>query len=415
MIDIDPASDRLYDPVDLNDPVLLAQDGWPPSEGNPGFHQQMVYAVGMTTIGHFEKALGRKALWAPRYAPADQAGKRKGHEVPRLRIYPHALRTGNAYYSPDKKALLFGYFPAASKADDATVPGLDGVHCLSSDIIAHEMSHALLDGLHRRFQEVSNPDVPAFHEAFADIVALFQHFTMKDLVRFEIARARGDAVGGPAARRPRPPVRRGSGHRRPAPRLSRQPRSPASTTPARTEVHARGSILVAAIYDAFIRIVERRSADLIRIATGGTGILPDGALHPDLVDRLTSEACRAAEQVLHICIRALDYCPAVDITFGEYLRAIITADRDLVPDDPLNYRVAFMEAFRRRGLLPRDVRTVSEETLAWGTPGEPDARNGCRRSSTTSISAGTANSTARRSPRSTRRTAGRSGGGSRAS
>src|SRR6185295_12438018 len=39
--------------VDLNDPKLLAQDGWPPSEGNPEFHQQMVYAVAMKTIQHF--------------------------------------------------------------------------------------------------------------------------------------------------------------------------------------------------------------------------------------------------------------------------------------------------------------------------------------------------------------------------
>jgi len=61
----------------------------------------------------------------------------------------------------------------------------------------------------------------------------------------------------------------------------------------------------------------------------------------------------------------LDYCPAVDITFGEYLRAIITADRDLLPDDPQGRRVAFMEAFRHRGILPRDVRTISEETLSW--------------------------------------------------
>ena len=66
VIDVDPASDRVYDPVDLNKPKLLAQDGWPPSEGNPQFHQQMVYAVAMTTIGHFEQALGRLALWAPR-------------------------------------------------------------------------------------------------------------------------------------------------------------------------------------------------------------------------------------------------------------------------------------------------------------------------------------------------------------
>jgi hypothetical protein len=39
--------------------------------------------------------------------------------------------------------------------------------CLSQDIIAHEVTHALLDGMHRRFNEPSNLDVLAFHEAFA--------------------------------------------------------------------------------------------------------------------------------------------------------------------------------------------------------------------------------------------------------
>src|SRR4051794_31559241 len=63
VVDVDPASDVVYPPVDLDDPHLLAQDGLAPSEGNPQFHQQMAYAVAMTTIGHFERALGRVALW----------------------------------------------------------------------------------------------------------------------------------------------------------------------------------------------------------------------------------------------------------------------------------------------------------------------------------------------------------------
>jgi hypothetical protein len=69
-----------------------------------------------------------------------------------------------------------------------------------------------------------------------------------------------------------------------------------------------------------------------------------------------------------MCIRALDYCPPVDLTFGEYLRAIITADVDLVRDDDLHYRIAFIEAFRKRGIYPRDVRTLSVESLAWRGP-----------------------------------------------
>ena len=72
-----------------------------------------------------------------------------------------------------------------------------------------------------------------------------------------------------------------------------------------------------------------------------------------------------------MCIRALDYCPSVDITFGEYLRALITADLDMVRDDRYGYRVAFMESFLKWGILPKDIRTVSEETLSWNAPEVP--------------------------------------------
>jgi hypothetical protein len=66
-----------------------------------------------------------------------------------------------------------------------------------------------------------------------------------------------------------------------------------------------------------------------------------------------------------MCIRALDYCPPVDITFGEYLRAIITADFEIIPDDDLEYRVAFIESFRRWGIYPSDLQTLSATALRW--------------------------------------------------
>ena len=55
-MDYDPGSGCFYEPIDLNDPNILAQDRLPPSEGNPQFHQQMVYAVAMTTVRNFERA-----------------------------------------------------------------------------------------------------------------------------------------------------------------------------------------------------------------------------------------------------------------------------------------------------------------------------------------------------------------------
>jgi hypothetical protein len=34
VVDVDPATNKVYQPVDLNEPKLLAQDGWHPSEGS---------------------------------------------------------------------------------------------------------------------------------------------------------------------------------------------------------------------------------------------------------------------------------------------------------------------------------------------------------------------------------------------
>jgi hypothetical protein len=140
-----------------------------------------------------------------------------------------------------------------------------------------------------------------------------------------------------------------------------------------TEPHERGAILVAAVFDAFLAVYKRRIADLLRIATGGSGVLPQGEVHPDLVARMAQEASKTAGHFLRIVIRALDYCPPVDVNFGDFLRAMITADHDLVPDDPHGYRIALIEAFRRRGIHPRGVRSLSVESLLWRPPSDEHA------------------------------------------
>jgi hypothetical protein len=369
---------RTYQAVDLDDRRLLAQDGWAPSEGNPQFHQQMVYAVAMKTIEHFERALGRPVLWRP-WPDAEKPYDDQVF-VRQLDVRPHALRQANAYYSPREVALLFGSFQAGTATPGDLMPGSLVYTCLSHDIVAHETTHAVLDGMHRRFNEPTNLDVLALHEGFADIVALTQHFTIPEVLEREIARTRGDLeaesmmgslavqlgqAGGRGA------LREAIGRMENGVWLRFTP-DPADLR-KRLTPHARGAVLVAAIFDAFLAIYRTRTADLLRIYTGGTGVLPSGAIHPDLVHRLAGEAATSAGHVLNICIRALDYLPPVDVTFFEYLRALITADYDLVPDDPYGYRVAFVEAFRRRGIYPLNAddedagvpRTLSADTLRW--------------------------------------------------
>ncbi len=370
VVDVDPASNRVYAPVDLGSRQLLAKDGLTPSEGNPQFHQQMAYAIAMKTIVAFESALGRRSLWA-KYR--DRAGKKpRDHFVPRLRLYPHALRARNAYYSPDKIAILFGYFNATTARGAAVVDNSMVFSTLSADIVAHEVTHALLDGLHRRYQENSNPDVGAFHEAFADIVALFQHFTFEELVASAISGSHADL----SARSLLSGLAQQFGLATGKDGALRDYLDPDKDGLAsydyqtEFEVHRRGSILVLCIWKAFLAIVTRRNQDLIKLATGGSGLLPEGELHPLLVARLAHETAKAADQIQRMCIRALDYCPPADITFGEYLRAIMTADLDHVPDDKLGYRTAMLQAFRSAGVLPEGLRTVSVESLVWRETGD---------------------------------------------
>jgi len=387
VVDYDATTDSYYRPVNLDDPKVLLWNGLDPNESDPQFHQQMVYAVASETIRHFKSALGRPIRWRSSFAGS---GSPSGGA--KLRIFPHAMREANAYYDPSLKALLFGYFCASETDPGLNLPGQTVFTCLSHDIIAHETTHALIDGQRDLFDEPTSPDAPAFHEAFADIVALFQHFSYEEalldvihrtggrIYRTEVEAESQPASGGPV-------IQAELSEENPLVGLAKQfgdamgmrkaLRSALGTPPNSKaleklfEPHTRGSILVAAVFDAFFSIYVRRTADLMRIARVGGALLSSGDLHPDLANRLAKEAAKAAGHFLNICIRAIDYMPVVDITFGDFLRAIITADNDLVEDDRYGYRVALIDAFRSRGIVPEGVSSYSEESLLWRPPEAP--------------------------------------------
>lgn len=348
VIDYDASAGRYYEPVRLDDSRIAMQDGLEPSESDPRFHQQMVYAVAMRVLENFDVALGRRVYFRKRRA---------------LRILPHALQIPNAFYHRELLALLFGYFRAAKAPVTVGVPEQGIFACLSHDIIAHETTHALVDRLRPLFFEPSNRDVAAFHEGFSDVVAILQHFSFPEILRDTIQETRGDL------RTPSPMIElakefgfaAGSGQalRRafdePDPKLYETVSEP----------HARGSLLLAAVFEAFFVTYQRRIRDLQRIATGGTGRLPEGDLHPDLVNRIAAEAVKTAQAILTMSIRAFEYLPPVDVTFGDYLRAVVTGDFELFPRDELGQRAALIAAFQARGIYPDGVRSLAEESLIW--------------------------------------------------
>ena len=399
IVDYDGANRTYYKPVDLDDPRILIRGGLNPTESDPRFHQQMVYAVVTDTIKHFETALGRRIHWrrAERKGPADVAAT--AGNIWTLNIYPHAFIGRNAFYSPKAHGILFGYFRADEGDIGRNLPGQTVFTCLSHDIVVHETTHAVVDGIRGYFTERTNPDVLAFHEAFADLAALFRHFTHKEVLRDTIERTGGalyryqlrpDASPTPedqdaAEKRARgddsPVITAEISQRNPLIELAAQfgeatskqkaLRSALGTKPNSDaiktvmEPHLRGSIMVAAVFDAFFAIYLKRTADLWRIYRAGGGNPNPVDVPAPLADRLSDEATRLAEMFFQICARALDYTPPVDITFGDYLRAIITADFDLHPRDEIGVRHALMDSFRMRGIVPDGASSFSEGAIAW--------------------------------------------------
>ncbi|MBI4790994.1 MAG: hypothetical protein HY782_28525 [Chloroflexi bacterium] len=83
--------------------------------------------------------------------------------VPRLPITPRAGQDLNAYY--DRQGLHFFFH-----ADPVTQQTI--YTCESSDIVAHECGHAILDAEHPDYWDSLLTETAAFHEAFGDISAI---------------------------------------------------------------------------------------------------------------------------------------------------------------------------------------------------------------------------------------------------
>lgn len=346
VVDVDAAAAApvWFKPVNLDDANIAMQHGLDPSESDPQFHQQMVYAVAMRTLEQFDRALGRRIYFG---------GRR------RLRLVPHAFRGSNAFYHPRMRAVLFGYFRASKDAPGDNLPGQLIFTCLSHDIVAHEVTHAIVDRLRPYFNVATNPHVRAFHEGFADIVAMFQRLSYRDLVQRALQDAQGDLLRSQSLHDIAAQFGQGLGSGK-ALRTALDSKTKIQDV---REEHALGAVLVAAVFEGFYTTYERRTADLIRIATGGTGVRPQGALHPDLIARLTGECVRTAQSVLTMCIRAFDYLPPADVTFGAFLRALVTADWELNPLDEVGLRAAIIEACRRRGIFAVEAGSLAVDAL----------------------------------------------------
>lgn len=341
VLDYQPDGTRIA-PVDLEDPYLLATDGLDPDDSDPQFHQQMVYAVLSTLLETLDNARGRRLKWRNVWRTSPQ-----GPGTRPMPVFPHRLRAANAFYMPGE-GLSFGSY-IASEDQEVLFPG-QWVHgCLSHDIINHEAAHAFLHELRPLSLAPTGPDALAFHEGFADILAILQHFTLPGLLEAQVATA-GASLWAPGSFvELAGEFGRGSG-RGGAVREALDDTGRRVTTTL-TEPHERGAVLVAALFEAFFAAYTHRIQPLLRVA-GLSGPSDGRPLTQDLVTLVCREARRAATMVLTMTVRAIDYLPPLDITFTSFLDAVVAADADLYPEDRDGFRRLFVESCRRRGIYP---------------------------------------------------------------
>lgn len=314
--------------------------------GDYRFHAQNVYALMMQTLGRFEFALGRRISWS--------------FGVHQLKVAPNGLLDANAFYSRDIEGLVFGYFPGRGKKNIYT--------CLSHDIVVHETTHALLDAVRERYMDPSTPDQAAFHEGYADVIALLSVYAQVELVIELLRRAAGDGESltdeeiRPEALRKTAlfglaeqmgdemDAVRGDALRRSA---EMTPDTQWISDPEFEEPHRRGEILVAAVMNGFLEVWTARL-----IAT------KDQTQKRHSVRRVAEEGSDIAAALITMWIRALDYMPPVHLEFGDALSAAITADAEVRPDDN-RYRLRehMLSSFARYGINPAATR--GDEPGAW--------------------------------------------------
>ena len=368
VIDYDATTQTMYRPVRVPPDEVLHAPSSGQILGDPVYHAINAYALVMLTLHRFEFALGRRVGW--------------GNGAPQLKVVPHAFEVGNAFYSEEAEALLFGYIRSGPQPTFLA---------LSHDIVVHETAHALIDGLRDRFTAPSSPDQAALHEGLADVVALLSVFSLNEVVGYfvdeigkDIAKrdaatsADNDAEANARSRtatRPRPPrgfLRKADLTRDrleesvllglaeemrdnvTAPRVNALRRSvtidPATNILDRLEYqesHRRGEVFVAAVLGAFLDMWERRLKSL-----GAPGSIYVNA------DRVTEEGVTIADLLLTTVIRAIDYTPPIHIEFGDYLSAMLTGDHEVRSDDT-RYRLrdSLIASFASYGISPASGST----------------------------------------------------------
>jgi len=298
---------------------------------NFNFHQVNVWAIAEQTLIRLEDeyALGRPIPWAS--------------GLGRLLILPHAGYDENAFYDRGTGALHFFYCEG---------PNGKPVHtCLSHDVVTHELGHAILDGLKPGYNEVASAETAGFHEYFGDAIAMMASLRNRQIAKLVVE----DAPERLSARNVVSAIASEFGaaiRGIPGEEYLRGAWNNMSMRDLRGsyEEHDWSEILTGVYYN-LLQLLYRRN--LVKQKQDRAKKKERPARSKGERQSLCIAALiNAADQTANIMLRAIDYCPPVDLRYDEYVRAILRADEIAYPIDQFEVRTELRKIFKKRGLVP---------------------------------------------------------------
>lgn len=261
-----------------------------------------------------------------------------------LQVAPAAGSDMNAYY--DRRSLKFFYYNHKGRS----VYFGDSV-----DIIAHELGHAVLDAMRPDFWSVQALEIWSFHEAFSDIVAVFNLLCHDLVVKAVLDETGGDLRKSNHASRLAEEVGRLiRGVTNDPTYLPDALRNPAverfhyvapSTLPKDTsndklaaECHSFGRVFSAAWYEAFVRCYEREMSS---------------KRNPEAAVKKARDAC------MSIVLKAVVASPRVSNYYEAVARCMVSS----AADHGEAYAKAFSDVFAEWGIAsPNQARALSNRS-----------------------------------------------------
>lgn len=326
-----------------------------------------VFGAVHKTIAMFEEedALGRQVEWA--------------FDAPQLLVVPRSGQMANAYYERESHSLQFFFF-------DPPGGGPRIFTSSSQDIVAHETTHALLDGIAPDLYSAISPESLAIHESVADLGSLLVSFRCRELTRAVLASSHGSIkdsnVFSGLAEQFAMGLDRGEYY------LRNLNNETTMAQVAHDEPHDLSTVLSGAFYAVLIKAYEdlrahyasRSLTDPTVVADseasyvearaagesgephdlgkpgGASGARPRSAgFGPDAKALFV-----AAERIKRTLLRGLDYLPPGDVSFADLARAVLASDEASHPDSE-RLRDWLKQEFITRGIARSrrdlDVRT----------------------------------------------------------